>query len=52
MSRTELDAYMGDAHYSTTQRYLHHKPRPEHAQALYAAFGGDSERAARTMAWR
>jgi integrase len=42
---TALDAYtvrsyMGHAHYSTTQRYLHHKPRPEHAQALHAAFGG------------
>jgi integrase len=40
---TALDAYavqsyMGHAHYSTTQRYLHHKPRPEHAQALHQAF--------------
>jgi integrase len=45
---TALDAYavqsyMGHAHYSTTQRYLHHKPRPGHAQALHEAFGG-SER--------
>ncbi len=29
---------MRQAHYSTTQRYLHHKPRPEHAQALEDAF--------------
>jgi len=40
---TALDAYavqsyMGHAHYSTTQRYLHHKPRPEHAMALHQAF--------------
>ena len=44
---TKLDAYavqsyMGHAHYSTTQRYLHHKPRPEHARALHEAFHGPS----------
>ena len=33
-----VQAYMRHAHYSTTQRYLHHKPRPEHAQALEDAF--------------
>jgi len=43
---TKLDAYkvqsyMGHAHYSTTQRYLHHKPRPQDAQDLHDAFGGD-----------
>ena len=43
---TKLDAYkvqsyMGHAHYSTTQRYLHHKPRPQDAQALHDAFEGD-----------
>ncbi len=48
---TALDAYavqsyMGHAHYSTTQRYLHHKPRPEHAAALHAAFGGSEGKAA------
>ena len=42
---TALDAYavqsyMGHQHYSTTQRYLHHKPRHEDAAALQEAFGG------------
>jgi len=46
MAITVLDAYavqsyMGHQHYSTTQRYLHHQPRREHAHALHAAFGGD-----------
>jgi len=41
---TELDpyavqSYMGHQHYSTTQRYLHHKPRREDAAALAKAFG-------------
>jgi integrase len=40
---TTLDAfavqsYMGHQHYSTTQRYLHHKPRREDAARLHAAF--------------
>lgn len=44
---TKLDAYavqsyIGHAHYSTTQRYLHHKPRREDAAALAEAFGGAS----------
>ena len=43
---TKLDAYavqsyMGHQHYSTTQRYLHHKPRREDAAALVEAFGGN-----------
>ena len=43
---TKLDAYavqsyMGHQHYSTTQRYLHHKPRPQDAAALHEAFGGE-----------
>lgn len=43
---TALDAYMvqsymGHTHHSTIQRYLHHKPPPEHAQALHAALGGE-----------
>ena len=41
---TELDpysvqSYMGHSHYSTTQRYLHHKPRREDAAKLQRAFG-------------
>jgi hypothetical protein len=41
---TKLDAYavqsyMGHQDYSTTQRYLHHKPRREDAAALEEAFG-------------
>jgi integrase len=45
-----VQSYMGHQHYSTTQRYLHHKPRREDAAALAEAFrvpnrvpnGGDS----------
>jgi integrase len=36
-----LQSYMGHAHYSTTQRYLHHQPRREDAARLHAAFGGE-----------
>ena len=32
-----VQAYMRHAHYSTTQRYLHHKPRPDHARQLEEA---------------
>jgi len=35
-----VQSYMGHQHYSTTQRYLHHQPRPEDARALERAFGG------------
>jgi integrase len=35
-----VQSYMGHQHYSTTQRYLHHKPRPQDAQKLHEAFGG------------
>ena len=40
---TKLDAhavqsYMGHQHYSTTQRYLHHKPRRDDAAKLAEAF--------------
>lgn len=35
-----VQSYMGHQHYSTTQRYLHHKPRREDAEALQEAFGG------------
>jgi integrase len=41
-----VQSYMGHQHYSTTQRYLHHQPRPEDARALELAFGdGDSDNA-------
>lgn len=33
-----VQSYMGHQHYSTTQRYLHHRPRREDAVALAAAF--------------
>jgi integrase len=33
-----VQSYMGHQHYSTTQRYLHHKPRREDAQKLADAF--------------
>jgi integrase len=35
-----VQSYMGHQHYSTTQRYLHHKPRSQDAAALERAFGG------------
>ena len=40
---TKLDAhavqsYMGHQHYSTTQRYLHHKPRRDDAAKIAEAF--------------
>src|SRR5215211_2072515 len=34
-----VQSYMGHQHYSTTQRYLHHQPRPQDAHALEQAFG-------------
>ncbi len=40
-----VQSYMGHQHYSTTQRYLHHKPRREDAVALAEAFGGGEQRA-------
>jgi integrase len=36
-----VQSYMGHQHYSTTQRYLHHKPREEDAAKLADAFGGN-----------
>ena len=36
-----VQSYMGHQHYSTTQRYLHHKPRREDAAALAEAFGAN-----------
>jgi integrase len=43
-----VQSYMGHAHYSTTQRYLHHKPRREDARLLHEAFGGVSPDVSRT----
>lgn len=37
-----VQSYMGHKHYSTTQRYLHHKPRPHDAQRLHEAFGAQT----------
>ncbi len=37
-----MQSYMGHQHYSTTQRYLHHKPRREDAARLADAFGHQS----------
>lgn len=36
-----VQSYMGHQHYSTTQRYLHHRPRREDAAALAEAFGSE-----------
>ncbi len=36
-----VQSYMGHQHYSTTQRYLHHKPRREDAAALHEAFASN-----------
>ena len=33
-----VQSYMGHQHYSTTQRYLHHKPRREDAARIADAF--------------
>ncbi len=33
-----VQSYMGHQHYSTTQRYLHHRPRPDDARRLEQAF--------------
>jgi integrase len=38
----KVQSYMGHQHYSTTQRYLHHKPRREDAVRLADAFGHQS----------
>jgi integrase len=40
-----VQCYMGHQHYSTTQRYLHHRPRPQDARALHEAFGGEPQMA-------
>jgi integrase len=38
----KVQGYMGHQHYSTTQRYLHHKPRREDAAALAEAFAASA----------
>jgi integrase len=40
-----LQSLMGHQHYSTTQRYLHHKPRPQDAAAIARAFAADGDKA-------
>ncbi len=35
----KVQSYMGHQHYSTTQRYLHHKPMREDAARIEDAFG-------------
>ena len=40
LSPVALQAYMGHAHYTTTERYLHHSPAVEDAAKLTEAFGG------------
>lgn len=35
----KVQGYMGHQHFTTTQRYLNHKPQPEDAAALSEAFG-------------
>ena len=39
----KVQSYMGHKHYSTTQRYLHHKPRPADAMRLQEAFAAKSD---------
>jgi integrase len=43
-----VQSYMGHQHYSTTQRYLHHKPRAEDAAKLSVAFGRNGFSAAQS----
>ncbi len=43
-----VQSYMGHQHYSTTQRYLHHRPRAADALALDEAFGNVSPDVSRT----
>jgi integrase len=38
LDRHAVQSYMGHQHYSTTQRYLHHKPRRDDAAKLAEAF--------------
>ena len=43
-----VQTYLGHEHYSTTQRYLHHRPRRQDAAALAEAFRGEDETLSRT----
>lgn len=38
-----VQSYMGHQHYSTTQRYLHHRPRRQDAAALAEAFAPEEK---------
>jgi integrase len=44
-----VQSYMGHQHYSTTQRYLHHKPRSEDATKLSEAFGSENGAVSRSQ---
>ncbi len=44
-----VQSYMGHQHYSTTQRYLHHRPRRQDAAALAEAFSGEDETLSPTL---
>jgi integrase len=39
----DVQGYMGHQHFSTTQRYVHHRPQPAHAAAFARAFAADAE---------
>jgi integrase len=39
----DVQGYMGHQHFSTTQRYLHHRPQPAHAAAFARAFARGDE---------
>jgi integrase len=39
----DVQGYMGHQHFSTTQRYLHHRPQPAHAAAFARAFARGEE---------
>jgi integrase len=39
-----LQSMMGHAHFSSTARYLHHRPRPADAAAIARAFGGNGDK--------
>jgi hypothetical protein len=43
-----LQAYMGHAHFSTTERYVHYVPAVEGAAKLTEVFGGGSATPAKT----
>jgi integrase len=44
LSPVALQSYMGHAHFSTTERYLHYVPAVGDAAKLTEVFGGGSDR--------